>query len=38
MSESPLSGVAMAAVIALCPGEPRLSVEATNRLLLRHGL
>ena len=38
MSESPLSGVAMAPAIALCPGEPRLSVEVTNRLLIRHGL
>jgi parvulin-like peptidyl-prolyl isomerase len=38
MSESPLSGVAVAPAIALCPGEPRLSVDATNRLLLRHGL
>ena len=38
MSESQLSGVAVAPAIALCPGKPRLSVEATNRLLLRHGL
>lgn len=38
MSDSPLSGVAAPAAIALCPAQPLLSVEQTNRLLLRHGL
>jgi len=38
MNQSQLSGVAPAAVISLGGGEPVLSVEQTNRLILRHGL
>ena len=38
MSQAPLSGVTSAPRIALCPGQPLLSPEATNRLLMRHGL
>lgn len=38
MNQAPLSGVTSAPRIALCPGQPLLSAEATNRLLLRHGL
>ena len=38
MNTPELSGVSAAAAIALCPGQPLLSVEVTNRLILRHGL
>jgi parvulin-like peptidyl-prolyl isomerase len=38
MSGSQLSGVAPAAAIALGGGEPRLSVQEANQLILRHGL
>lgn len=38
MTAPQLSGVSSGAAIALCPGQPLLTVEHTNRLILRHGL
>ena len=38
MAQPTLSGVAPERAIALAPGKPLLSVEETNRLILRHGL
>jgi parvulin-like peptidyl-prolyl isomerase len=38
MTATSLSGVTATAVIALSPGQPLLSAEEANRLILRHGL